>query len=108
APNTSGGYVYLRKRGYDTRSGGVLGQDPIGLAGGVNLYAYAGNNPTAYTDPFGLCPDKAKDGMICFDLFIMKKRTSVGFRGDGRVHDPAAAPSDSRVQILIDPSSLKD
>jgi hypothetical protein len=28
------------------------------LAGGVNLYAYAGNNPASYSDPFGLCPPK--------------------------------------------------
>jgi hypothetical protein len=27
------------------------------LAGGVNLYAYAGGNPVNYSDPFGLCPD---------------------------------------------------
>jgi len=30
--------------------------DPIGYAGGDNLYAYAGNDPATYTDPFGLCP----------------------------------------------------
>ena len=34
----------------------LLTQDPIGLAGGVNLYSYAGSNPVSYADPFGLCP----------------------------------------------------
>lgn len=31
-------------------------QDPIGLAGGMNLYGYAGGDPVKYGDPFGLCP----------------------------------------------------
>jgi RHS repeat-associated protein len=55
-PNSSGGFTYLRNRWYDPRTGSFLTQDPIGLAGGVNLYAYAGNNPIAFSDPFGLCP----------------------------------------------------
>jgi hypothetical protein len=44
----------MRNRWYDPQTGRFLSQDPIGLAGGVNLYAYAGNNPTSYSDPFGL------------------------------------------------------
>jgi len=27
------------------------------VAGGLNLYQFNGNNPAAYSDPFGLCPD---------------------------------------------------
>jgi RHS repeat-associated protein len=54
-PNARGGFVYMRNRWYDPQTGQFLTQDPIGLAGGVNLYAYAGNNPIAFSDPFGLC-----------------------------------------------------
>jgi len=31
-----------------------LTPDPIGLAGGLNLYSYAGQNPINYVDPLGL------------------------------------------------------
>jgi len=31
-------------------------EDPIGLAGGLNLYGYAGGDPVNFSDPFGLCP----------------------------------------------------
>jgi hypothetical protein len=31
-------------------------EDPIGLAGGLNLYGYANADPINQSDPFGLCP----------------------------------------------------
>jgi hypothetical protein len=30
-------------------------EDPLGLAGGLNLYGFAGGDPVNYSDPFGLC-----------------------------------------------------
>lgn len=46
---------FYRNRYYDQNTGRWTQEDPIGIAGGVNLYQFAGNNPVAYTDPFGLC-----------------------------------------------------
>ena len=46
---------FFRNRWYDAKTGRFTQEDPIGFAGGSNLYAYAGNNPATYTDPFGLC-----------------------------------------------------
>jgi RHS repeat-associated protein len=58
-PDPKGGFTYMRNRWYDPQTGRFLTQDPIGLAGGVNLYGYASNNPIAFSDPFGLCIDPA-------------------------------------------------
>lgn len=45
---------YMRHRWYDCSAGRFLSQDPIGTAGGLNLYAYVGNSPINYADPEGL------------------------------------------------------
>jgi len=49
---------FYRNRYYDQQTGRFTQEDPIGIAGGANLYAYSGNNPVTFTDPFGLCTDK--------------------------------------------------
>jgi RHS repeat-associated protein len=49
------GLYYNRARYYDPTVGRFLTEDPIGFGGGsVNLYSYVLDNPTIFTDPFGL------------------------------------------------------
>ena len=47
------GLHYNLFRYYAPECGRFISQDPIGLAGGINLYAYA-PNPISWIDPFGL------------------------------------------------------
>jgi len=47
---------YFRNRYYDQQTGRWVQEDPAGIAGGINLYQFNGNNPAMFTDPFGLCP----------------------------------------------------
>lgn len=48
------GLHYNLHRYYDPASGRYTSSDPIGLAGGLNTYSYAGANPLKYTDRRGL------------------------------------------------------
>ncbi|MBI5492888.1 MAG: RHS repeat-associated core domain-containing protein [Deltaproteobacteria bacterium] len=48
------GIYYYRARYYDPGTGRFITKDPIGFAGGVNLYLYTGNNPVNRIDPLGL------------------------------------------------------
>jgi len=76
---SSGGLVYMRNRWYDPNTGRFTQQDPIGFAGGSNLYVYTGGDPVNFSDPFGLCPYKDdKDG---------KRNTDVEDCPDGKLKD---------------------
>lgn len=44
----------MRNRVLNSTFGTWLTRDPVGYAGGLNLYAYVGNNPVSRTDPLGL------------------------------------------------------
>jgi len=67
------GLHYNRHRFYDPDSGRYLTQDPIGLAGGVNVYGYVRGNPLNRTDPLGLAD------WICW----ASSTQGVGYMSDG-------------------------
>lgn len=52
--NDGTGLYYYRARYYDPLSKRFISEDPIGLAGGPNGYAYTGDNPLGSVDPSGL------------------------------------------------------
>lgn len=55
------GLQYMRNRYFDPASGQFTQADPIGLAGGLNVYGYANGDPVTYSDPFGLRPLTASE-----------------------------------------------
>jgi RHS repeat-associated protein len=48
------GMYYFYHRYYNPVNGRFLNEDPIGLNGGLNMYAFVYNNPVNLSDPFGL------------------------------------------------------
>jgi RHS repeat-associated protein len=67
--HAASGLYLTRFRVYDPQSARWLSRDPIGEAGGLNLYGYVGGNPVTLVDPLGLCGElggetPAKPGIL--------------------------------------------
>jgi RHS repeat-associated protein len=76
-------HYYFLHRYYDPRLGRWLSRDPIGEEGGLNLYAYCGNDPVNRHDPLGLADYRSgyqyQTTPTIWDVLI--PATSAGLRG---------------------------
>jgi hypothetical protein len=51
-------------RDYDPQIGRYIESDPIGIAAGLNTYAYVENNPVIYVDPKGMIQWKGSQSVL--------------------------------------------
>ena len=58
------GMQYSRNRIYSPTLGRFMQTDPIGIAGGINLYAYVGGDPVNRTDPLGLQDPEQEENVV--------------------------------------------
>jgi RHS repeat-associated protein len=96
--STTIGPLPNRNRWYDSHVGRFISEDPLGLEGGINPYAYAANNPVDLTDPFGLDPctvSQAQTTACAIPLPGVVVVVSRGFGLPGWFGAVGAAPVDS-------------
>jgi RHS repeat-associated protein len=92
------GLMYMRNRYYDPMLGGFTQQDPIGLAGGLNLYGFAGGDPVNFSDPFGLCPSEDENPADC----PTHEEGEEGGQCKNSSGDPASCPDMGKVIQWLD------
>ena len=89
--------MYYRARWYDPNLGRFISEDPIGLNGGVNQYAYVSNNPVNATDPTGLYERDVHFYLTYYlslrsGCFSRQAALEIAMGDQGTDDDPATAP----------------
>jgi RHS repeat-associated protein len=79
------GLLYNMNRTYDKDLGRYIETDPIGLGGGINIYAYAFNNPVMKKDPTGLKVAICTESKFPFHSYILLNGSGTGFYPRGSI-----------------------
>jgi RHS repeat-associated protein len=83
------GESFMRARWYKPDWGRFLSPDPGLFSGGQNLYAFVGNSPLLFTDPFGLGPTPPRGHIIPgYPGFLTNLYELTGQSSLMRVFDP--------------------
>ena len=69
--------VHNVNRWYEPATGRYSRPDPLGLRGGINLFAYVASRPTSLIDPLGLQCEVPRDWRICLERVFGSEATDV-------------------------------
>ena len=100
------GLVRLGARLYDPALSRFISEDPIGQAGGVNVYAYGLGDPFRFSDPSGLSPTGMTNSEAGLGLFANRVASLFEYGSWGK--DGTMAQFLDGVQTLIHEKMDKD
>lgn len=91
------GLTHARQRSYQDDLGQFISEDPIGLGGGLNVYAYVFGDPVNQVDPMGECaiPASVIAGVVVGVVFALE--ISV-----------ALAPTISAIALIVNEDQIQN
>lgn len=96
------GHIFKRNRYYDPVAGRFTQEDPIGLAGGLNLYGFANGDPVNFSDPFGLVPGPlvAIGAFIARNWHVISAASALGVKGVRIINEARKIVSSPQMETL--------
>jgi RHS repeat-associated protein len=98
--------MLARRRTYDPTTGRFFEPDPIGAAGGLQLYQYAHNDPRTFVDPMGMaaigadCSEPGSPPVIHIDPIRPQTYEALGMNAPQSVFDVIAGSSLGQMAYL--------
>ena len=103
------GLYHYKNRAYHPELGRFMQTDPIGVSGGMNLYAYVGGDPVNLVDPLGLAWVKRTINLsVCSTSDGVKTCSRSIGESWSKVYEPRNITMDGGGRWLINPNQVLD